>query len=355
MRTGSLIPNVSLCVAAALMLAVPDDLLAVDGAMLVECHKKISSDQVLQDCKTTTSDSEITSELQWRADLRPDPEEDPDLICRFLFWTFDGRQFAPESLPTAITVAEDEAKNAVAWYRCARGGRNNGDGSRTAYTAIDMTAGSIIRDPFIESITPVGAEGNCLTTAPCSSPANVDPDGATAKSTVGTVGFVNWNNHADGQRTIDPAAGLEIALYAAEDDDGPCGALMVNLTGRCLPLVDLEVLILYEDLWGVVEVPRICWYVLDCPGCGREGLCPGWEISFEGLDGVNIAVHERETGRVVARAERIEEGVQLLSFTPKAGRVPGAGYLLSFTPTKGYEGPARVPLRANLATTCTGK
>lgn len=356
MRKGSSLPNVSLCVAAALLLAVPDGLLAVQGATLVECHKNILTDDVLQQCKPTTSDSEITSELVLQSDLRPDPQEDPDLICRFLFWTFDGRQFPPENLPTTITVAEDEAKNAVAWYRCARGG-NNGPGFRTGYTAIDMTAGSVIGDPFIESITPAGAEGNCLTTAPCSSPANVDPDGATAKSVVGMVGFEHWGlpDNPPGQRTIDPAPGLETAFYAAEDDDGPCGVLMVDLPGRCVPLVDLEDLILHEDLWGVVELDRICWYVLNCPGCGREGLCPGWEISFEGLDRVDIAVHERETGRVVARAERIEEGVQLLSFTPKAGRVPGAGYFLSFTPTKGYEGPARVPLRANLAATCTGR
>lgn len=355
MRKGSSLPNVSLCVAAALVLVVPDGLLAVQSATLVECHKNISNDQVLQPCETTTSDSEITSELQLRSDLRPDPQEDPDLICRFLFWTFDGRQFPPESLPTTITVAEDEAENAVAWYRCFREG-GTGDGFRTTYRAIDADAGNFIVEPFIETISPAGAEGDCLTTTPCSSPPNVDPDGATAKSTVGTVGFVNWDSHADGQRTIDPAAGFEIAFYAAEDDEGLCDVIArTDLAGRCVPLVDLEDLILAEDLIGVAELDRICWYVLDCPGCGREGLCPGWEISFEGLDGVEIAVHERESGRVVARAERIEEGVQLLSFTPKAGRVPGAGYLLSFTPTKGYEGPARVPLRANLAATCTGR
>lgn len=360
MRKARLLANTSLCAAAVLVLAAPGSLSAVQSATLVECHKNILSNEALQPCKTTTSESEITSELQVQADLRPDPQEDPGLTCRFLFWTFDGRQFPPESLPTSITVAEEEAENAVAWYRCSRGGDGvrDGNGFRITYTAIDMTAGNIIQEPFIESISPAGAEGNCLTVAPCSSPPNVDPNGATAKSAVGTVEFEHWNNHPQGQRTIDPdpAAWLEIAFYAAEDDEGACGVLArAGLTGPCVSLVDLEDLILAEDLIGVVEVDRICWYVLNCPGCGREGLCPGWEISFEGLDGVEIAVHERESGRVVARAERIEEDLQILSFTPKAGRTPGAGYLLSFTPRKGYAGPARVPLRATLDATCSGR
>lgn len=92
---------------------------------------------------------------------------------------------------------------------------------------------------------------------------------------------------------------------------------------------------------GFVPLPPICRYVLECPGCGPFGLCPGFDMEFPDIpDFMRIQVFD-ERGRRLAPQEA-RRGSPRLPFTPQ----PGLRHYIVFF-SDGRERPAgefRLPI-----------
>jgi Zn-dependent metalloprotease len=79
----------------------------------------------------------------------------------------------------------------------------------------------------------------------------------------------------------------------------------------------------------VVPVDKICQYVLDCPGCGPSGYCPGYNMSFEGMpQPFGISVYDSK-GKLI-----VENLKNTTSKTVKFKADEQLDYYLVVTPTK---------------------
>ena len=314
-----------------------------------ECAKRIGSNVELS-CSTLNAQGAISTELQ-EPGVALIPASDPELRCGFQFWTYNGQFFPADSLPAPITVADGEVGTAISWHFCSRGGGpcvgSHCSDFRTHVFGIDATNGSSLSEPFVEDVDPASAEGNCPTNAPCTTTTNVEVDALKAKSAVLALGFDIWVGHPADQRTIDPR-GTEVAIYSS-GESLPCKwGRELNFAGACVVAIDR--LLWGEDIFNVVPLDPICTQVLNCPGCGPEGLCPNWEISLADVDMFVITLVDSRTGKIVAKAERLRDGTQVVRFTPSFNKgKPGSGYFLSFTPMEKVPAvPRRVQLKPRL-------
>ena len=332
---------------------------AAEETVLVQCSRSIAGGNDLEPCETTSVlAGPLSSTLNVRAPIRHGEAS----TCYFKFWSYAGEFFPPESLPTTIEVEDGMEREAAAWYYCSGpGGICPPEGcSQTRLHAIDLSANARIHDPFIEMVDPTTSAGDCLTDAPCATTNGAAVESVVAKRSVSGLRFVAWLGESSGETALAAPSGLQIALYRRPDGDGcSAGRTVAEMLDRpvtCIrPRLDEDWIDLRDlrDRVPLIDVDRICQLVLDCPGCGPRGLCPGWRYVFEGEPLVDILLHDAKTGEILAKA-RQEDGARILAFTPEFGAEIEAGrYLLSFS-WGGKEPPkGPVELRVDLQTVCS--
>jgi len=87
----------------------------------------------------------------------------------------------------------------------------------------------------------------------------------------------------------------------------------------------------FEEVMDHVVIPldRICRYVIDCPGCGPNGLCLGYDLEFREMpEAFGLTIYDNQ-GRIVAQ-DAGKERFKHLKFDTRRG----ATYFLVITPTK---------------------
>ena len=115
----------------------------------------------------------------------------------------------------------------------------------------------------------------------------------------------------------------------------------------CLPRIIIpekdiiEVEFLHEFDRIVLPLDKICQYVLDCPGCGPDGLCPGYEFTFREMPFESDVEVYNSNGVVVVkdpglmRSKKIEFRTQrnqqyFLVISPRKQLKPGSKYRIPF-------------------------
>lgn len=331
-------PNLTLTLGLAIGLALSMTTVTWAETELRQCKRRVRTTELIGNCSTTGIDIDhpITSDLQI------DNESinlDNGLTCTFRFSSFGGSFFTPDQLPRDITVEGGESREATAWYLCS-GGACQSDHCPfdTEVYGIDISSSTFVPQPFVEDVAPVAATGNCLTNSPCATTDDVHVSSVTARRSVAGLEFVSWFGQTAGNRTRNnpPPGGVEIAFYR-ETEPSTCSFSTLNLAGLrpCRPL-DPEGILDIHDLerpWAL-ELDRICHYVLNCPGCGPFGLCApfGWTFDGEGIEHLQVLLHDRLTGKVLAKGKANDKGGQTVWFTPEKGEL--GRYFFSFVPTK---------------------
>jgi hypothetical protein len=79
----------------------------------------------------------------------------------------------------------------------------------------------------------------------------------------------------------------------------------------------------------LIELDKICQYVIDCPGCLNEGLCPGYALRFENLpDAFGIKIYD-SSGRQVFN-DTSNKLTKSVKFTPEKNK----NYIMIISPGK---------------------
>ncbi len=241
-----------------------------------------------------------------------DPET--GLTCSFQFYTVNGSIYFADNLPTLLQVDEGEVVKIVAWYRCTGGPGcvlpPEECSKANSVVGIDATNGVLIQGAsVVASVEPAGTEGNCLGTA---NPCGTDTYNATSiinfKSQVNNLTFDSWkygNNKGSTTTAQTPGTGRVYAFY--KESDKVAGLI------RFFPYK-----FIIDDIRRIppIDIPRICQFVLDCPGCGPDMLCPGWAFQLKGAEDFRVSIVDVETGKILAKEEVTPNGMKRLYYDP---------------------------------------
>ena len=324
---------------------------------LRQCNRDIRSTHQIGSCVTTGVDIDhpVTAQLE-NITSTLTPSDHPQLTCYFKFWSFNGQFFPPDQLPETVTVEGGTSREATAWYICGGGGACPEDQHcpfDVEVYGIDTNSSTYLPEPFVEAIDPAGAIGDCDVRSDCNTAPDVDVSSITAMESVGGYEFIGWLGQPAGEPVLNAPGrnSFQVALYRDTEPDACTFDSFVSgqLTRPCRPLFpyeDLEILDM-ERPW-TMELDRICLYVLNCPGCGPFGLCApfGWNFHGEGVEGLQILLHDRLTGEILAKGEPADGGGQTVWFTPEKGDF--SRYFLSFVPRRASAKAKPIHLKPSL-------
>ena len=286
----------------------------------------------LRDILATPSDiscpvfeSSSTGEIHWLPFASINKGEE---TCSYQFTTDRGEVIDNGAVPQTIRVSPGESIELVDWYTCSGG--TGSRHSRVTVSAVNPHTGERLTAPVVSSVTPAGHEGNCSAATPCSTPVDQNITSITAAANAQGMVFIKWRRGADGERVIrkSPASttlsGLKVAFYGNAIQASPCDRIVPQV-GVPVHVVfpgcgnwPLTPRIVLENIINVRPLERICWLVsggLNCPGCAA-GYCPGYELGFTNVRGIDVYLFDRQSGKILAKGGRLGDNRKTLSFKP---------------------------------------